>query len=578
MGLPGRRTGAAVALILGCWASLAAAQAAPAAGPVDSAAPPAAMLDSVAAAMAADTTGPEVGVVRVRGDSLFTLYGRLGTIGPGRRAANLLNRLKDVERNVRAGRDSVVVTELTGQHIIEVGGTPLMVVLPEDVVDSGYTRATLAAHYADQLRTAIERGSLLHRLKQLALAMAGALLATLVLWGLRWLLLRVLERTTRLIGLLRHAARLPTLKIQNLEVLSADRIADGLDMLVRVLYYAVLVTLIYFYLVLVLGLFPFTRAASTRILDFVLEPVGVVTRNVVGYLPDLFFVGVIIATTYYLLKLIKFLFHAIETRAIVLPGFDDDWAMPTYKLVRFMVLAFALIVMWPYLPGSDSPAFQGVSVFVGVLFSLGSTGAVANLVAGSLLTYTRSFQVGDRVRIGETTGDVVARTLMVTRVRTITHVEVTIPNSTVMSSQVYNYSTNARQGGILLQAGITIGYDVPWRRVHELLLAAAAGVEGIEPEPAPFVLQTGLNDYYPAYELNVYISNPQGARRILSDLHARIQDTFAEGGVEITSPAFTAVRDGNAITIPAPHTPAEHPAFRVQVLPSGGSRPGGGPA
>jgi small-conductance mechanosensitive channel len=214
------------------------------------------------------------------------------------------------------------------------------------------------------------------------------------------------------------------------------------------------------------------------------------------------------------------------------------------------VFAFALVVLFPYLPGSKSDAFKGVSLFMGLLVSLGSTGAVANLVSGTLLTYTKSFNVGDRVRIGEVLGDVTGRSLLVTRIRTLTNVEVTIPNSQVMNGQVLNFTTNAESTGVALQATITIGYDVPWRQVHDLLLAAAAGAEGIATEPAPFVLQTGLQDYYPAYELNAYTRDAKSMRVAFSNLNAAIQDRFAEAKVEITSPAYLAMRDGNTPAIP----------------------------
>ncbi len=572
MASPGRMTSrgvlAGVLLMLGGLGSgLSAQQAATLA---DSTSPPVSRDSALAAPpspSALDSLRRIGAPVVVRGDTLFRLYAFSGAITPAERAAALVTRIRQVAKRVRAGTDTLTVADVDGQIGVLVGDLVLVAVLPSDVRDSGQTQVSLANRYAEVLREAIDRGSFLNQIRQIAIGLALALLATGLLLLLRWLLQKVFDRLGGWIRLLRGSSRLPTLRIQQLEVLSAERIADALHLAARAVRVAALVILFYFYLVAVLGFFPQTRGASTRILDYVLQPLGVVGRGMIGYLPDLFFLAVIIVVTRYLLRGIHLIFHAIETGAIVLPGFDDDWAIPTYKLARFLVLGFSLVVMWPYLPGSDSEAFKGLSLFVGVLFSLGSTGAVANLVAGTLLTYTRAFQVGDRVRIGETTGDVVARTLMVTRVRTVTNVEVTIPNSMVMGSEVLNFSTNARKGGILIQTTVTIGYDVPWRRVHELLLAAATATEGIAADPPPFVLQTGLNDYYPAYELNGLITDPQAMRRILSELNGNIQDTFAEGGVEITSPAFTAIRDANTSTIPAPHTPAPVGAFRVLAVP-----------
>lgn len=550
---------------LGNW--LSAQQAAT---PADST-PPQVSQDSVPAAppsvFVLDSLRRVGAPVVVRGDTLFRLYAFSGAITPAERAAAVVTRIRQVAKRVRAGTDTMTVASVDGQIGVLVGDLMLVAVLPSDVRDSGQTQLSLANQYAEELLEAIDRGSFLNQIRQVAIGLALAILATGLLLLLRWLLQKVFDRLSGWIRLLRGSSRLPTLKIQQLEVLSAERIADAFQLALRAVHVAVLVILFYFYLVAILGFFPQTRGTSTRILDYVLQPLGVVGRGMVGYLPDLFFLAVIIAVTRYLLRGVRLIFQAIETGAIVLPNFDADWAMPTYKLARFAVMAFALVVMWPYLPGSGSDAFKGVSIFVGLIFSLGSTGAVANLMAGTLLTYTRAFQVGDRVRIGDTTGDVVARSLMVTQVRTVTNLEVTIPNNMVMSSAVLNFSTNARRGGILIQTTITIGYDVPWRRVQELLLKAAGAIDAIAADPPPFVLQTGLNDYYPEYELNGYISNPQAMRRILSDLNGKIQDVFAEGGVEITSPAFTAIRDGNQISIPAPHTPPHAPVFRVQAVP-----------
>ena len=215
-----------------------------------------------------------------------------------------------------------------------------------------------------------------------------------------------------------------------------------------------------------------------------------------------------------------------------------------------------IVVVFPYLPGSDSPAFQGVSIFVGVLLSLGSTTAVANVVAGIVITYTRAFRKGDYVFISDVEGKIIERTAFVTRIRTPKNVEVSIPNASIMSDKVVNYSTQAKKSGITLHTGVTIGYDVPWPTVQELLLSAAAACEHIESDPAPFVLQTSLDDNYVAYELNAYTRRADLRPRIYSELHSNILDAFHTAGVEITSPHYRAVRDGNeaamAPVIPKP--------------------------
>ena len=215
---------------------------------------------------------------------------------------------------------------------------------------------------------------------------------------------------------------------------------------------------------------------------------------------------------------------------------------------------------------SASAAFKGVSLFFGVLFSLGSSGAVGNMMAGIILTYTRAFQIGDHVKIGDTTGDVIERTLLVTRVRTIKNVAITIPNCSVLSGQIVNYTSMAQERGLILHTGVTIGYDVPWKQVHALLIAAAERTEHILKEPKPFVLQTSLDDFYVAYQINAYTNRADGQAGIYSELHQNIQDSFNEGGVEILSPHYRAARDGNMVTIPANYLPADYkaPSFRIE--------------
>lgn len=501
---------------------------------------------------AADTTaapGPGAPVV-VHGDTVLRVHAALGPLTPTERADAIAARLARLERDITASDDSIYVLVEEGRTLIMLGERPLMSVLAGDATAEGASLEATAARYRDALATAFAAGSGDYRLQAIIRGLAFALLATAIAFAIGWLLHQVMLRIERLVGFLRASGRLPTLRFQKLELLTADRIADAALGAVRVIRVAAWVVLGYFYLIIVLSFFPWTRPLSGRILEYVLAPLSLVGRNIVDYLPNLFFIAVIVLVTRWVLHLIRFLFRAIEAGTITLQGFEREWAEPTYKLVRVLVLAFSLVVLWPYLPGSGSDAFKGVSIFVGVLFSLGSTGAVANLVAGTLLTYTRSFNVGDRVRIGDTLGDVLGRTLLVTRVRTLTNIEVTIPNSQVISGSVLNYTRLAAEQGVALQATITIGYDVPWRRVHELLLAAAAATEGIVKEPAPFVLQTGLNDYYPAYELNAFTHDAARMRFTLSALHSAIQDEFARGGVEITSPAFMAIRKGDASTIP----------------------------
>jgi small-conductance mechanosensitive channel len=336
----------------------------------------------------------------------------------------------------------------------------------------------------------------------------------------------------------------------------------------RTLFWIIVLGLLQSYVTLVLRFFPSTKYTSYRITNWLFSEFAAFGSRCVGYIPNLFLILCICLVTSYLIKLNHFIFQEISNQRITIRGFYPDWAEPTAKLTRTLILAAAVIVAFPYLPGSESPAFKGISVFLGVLLSLGSTSAVAHAVAGTILTYMRAFQVGDFVRIGTDVGEVMEKTLLVTRICTQKKEVVTIPNGTVLGGVVINYSAEARQKGVIFHTTVTIGYNAPWRQVHELLISAALATEGVLPEPAPFVVQTALNDFYVAYELNAYTVNPKNMQNIYSSLHQNIQDKFNEAAVEINSPHYTSLRDGNRTTIPESYLPSnyQNPVFEVQEV------------
>src|SRR5665648_1087204 len=253
--------------------------------------------------------------------------------------------------------------------------------------------------------------------------------------------------------------------------------------------------------------------------------------------------------------------------ALPIPGFFSDWAIPTYQIIRILVLAFMVVVIFPYLPNNDSHIFQGVSVFLGFLFTFSSAGSLSNIIAGLVLTYMRLFNIGDRVKIGEIVGDVIEKSLLVTRIRTVKNEIISIPNSTVMNSHTINYSSDAPDKGLIIHTTITIGYDVPWRDVHQALIDAALKTELILQEPKPFVLQTSLDDFYVSYQVNAYIREANKQSLIYSNLHQNIQDVCNEKNIEILSPHYRSARDGNATAIPASYLPDDYkaPEFKIKV-------------
>ncbi len=512
---------------------------------------------------AADTAA--AAAVTIRGDTVLFVSARSGAFTAEERAAAISAR---VLRLTRTAVDSLTVDVGEAATDILAGDVVLMSVSDADAAAAGVTRDALVRAYRDVLHREIGRVSLRETIRRVALGSLFTVLATALLVLLLRLLRRGSERLEALIERRRRGGR-TSISVRSVEVLSADSTANVLQTGITGLRWLVIAVLLYVYLPLVLSFFPWTEQYADRLLSYLLTPLGQVARSALNYLPNIFFIAVIVAVGRVALKVIRLLFNAVEHGTLSVKGFEREWADPTYKIVRFLVIAFMGVVLFPYLPGAKSDAFKGVSLFLGVLVSFGSSSAIANIVAGVVLTYTRAFNVGDRVQIGETTGDVVAKTLLVTRVRTIKNVDVTIPNAMVLGAHVLNFTAVADTSGLILHTAVTIGYDVPWRQVHELLIAAAKATPDLMEDPAPFVLQKSLDDFYVSYELNAYTEQPKRMARTYGALHANIQDAFAAAGVEILSPHYKALRDGNTAALPADRLPAGYraPAFRVQSAP-----------
>ncbi|MEA3244640.1 MAG: mechanosensitive ion channel [Gemmatimonadota bacterium] len=514
--------------------------------------------DSGAAGPAAQSRGAPV---IVRNDTVLVVPGRLGSFTAAERAAAIVARVRQLSSG---GVDSVELVPAETSTDLVAAGVILMTVTDADAAALGRPRAEVAADFAARLAAEVKRVSRAETLKTVLLGVVYTLLATAVLVGILALLGRFFPRVYAFINGLRP--RMPSLRIQTLELLSASMLTDAIVTLARYVRIGIVIVLFYVYLPLVFSFFPWTRPLSDRLVGYVTQPLRQVAMAFVNYLPNVFFIAVITVVTHYVLRVIRLVFSAVERGHVSLAGFDAEWAEPTYKIVRFLVLAFAVVVLFPYLPGSGSEAFKGVSLFVGVLFSLGSSSAIANVVAGVVLTYTRAFSIGDRMAVGETTGDVIAKSLLVTRIRTIKNVDVTVPNAMVLGAHIQNFSAAARTEGLILHTTVTIGYDAPWKQVHDLLVTAARATPAILEKPAPFVLQTSLDDFYVSYQINAYTDQPAIMARTYGQLHQNIQDKFNEAGVEIMSSHYATLRDGNQTTIPTDYLPPTYvaPAFRVR--------------
>lgn len=348
----------------------------------------------------------------------------------------------------------------------------------------------------------------------------------------------------------RYKSNISSVRIKNYELLSEAQAERFIRGTLKGIKWFVIALLLYILLPVVFSIFPTTKGIAETLINYITTPLFKYAKAFVSFLPNLFSIAIIILLARLLVKLLGYFSKEIESGKLKLSGFYSDWAKPTYGLLRVLIYAFSFIMVFPYLPGSDSPIFRGVSVFFGLLISLGSSSAIGNIIAGLVITYMRPFKIGDKVKVGEIVGEIVEKTMLVTRLRTIKNEDVSIPNAAILNGSTTNYSSSADDLGLILYSSVTIGYDVPWRKVHELLIEAANNTQMINENPAPFVLQTSLDDFFVSYQINGYTQCADKASKIYSELHANIQDVFNAAEIEILSPHYQADRNGEKSTIP----------------------------
>jgi len=506
--------------------------------------------------------GVEAATVTIGGEPVTSITAGAGTLTPEFRARRIERRALAMIRNPAITDLTVAVTEVEGSYELRVGSQLLMVVTPQDAQSLGVGRAALADQYAHDFEVAMRAERHRYEPATLIASTVYAGVATVALVIVVWAVLRVLRFARLKVGWLETSR---PLRLGQAELVTSEQLRSLLDKIVVAIRAVLLLIAVNVYLTFVLGLFPWTRGASLQLLDYLVTPIRTAGSAFIHYLPKLIFVIVIAAIIYTAVRLVGLFFARVKQGRVVLTNFPPEWADPTNRIVRVLLIAFGLIVAFPYLPASDSAAFAGVSVFMGILLSLSSSSAISNVIAGVVLTYTGGFRVGDYVKIGDAVGDITDMSLLATHMRTIKNEHIAIPNSIALGSSMTNYCRTGTTPGLILYTTVTIGYNAPWRQVHDLLISAALATPGLRHEPPPFVWQTALNDFYIAYEINAYTDAPHDMMATYAALHSRIQDAFNAAGVEIMSPHYTSIRDGNTIAIPeANRAPGYRaPAFRV---------------
>lgn len=507
------------------------------------------------------------------GETLFYIDVATGGYAKAERAAIVSGRVQHFAQHRAIPLDALVVKDnpLTETTDILAGRTVLMAVSDADARALGVRRQVLAERSKRTVAAAVEEFRAARHPQRIALGVLYTILSVLGLI-LSILLINRLVRATKRILHVWEGTRIGSLSLFGTEMLPADRVVDAICEGLKLMQLVAVLLLVGVFANLVLSFFPWTRGAAQRLFGYGLGAVQALWQAFVAYLPNLFFIALIVLVTVYILRFLKFFFTEVRRGRLAIPNFSPQWAQPTYVIVRLLVLFFAATVVYPYLPGADTAAFKGISIFVGALFTLGSSSAIANLVSGVVLVYSRGYEVGDRVQISEATGDVIEKSLFVTRIRTIKNVVITIPNAMVLGSHIINYTMGSGSektlAPLILNTTVTLGYDTPWRKIHETLIEAAQATKNILDQPEPFVLQTSLNDFYVSYELNAYTDKPKLMARIYSELHQNIQDQCFAAGIEILSPHYRAVRDGNTLAVPSDYYPEDYqaPGFRLTSL------------
>jgi small-conductance mechanosensitive channel/flagellar basal body-associated protein FliL len=498
-------------------------------------------------------------------DTLFYVYTKLGSYSPRERARVVSGRIEKLAEEYFYSEDSLLITSSELTTDVGYGEETIISISELDAVWMNSTKEKLAQEYRSTIAKAIKvykiQNSWQSILKEILLAVLVLILLILIIYSTNKLFSWIKRNLDK-----QRGVRFRGVKIRSYEFLDTERQMRVLFSIINLIKWVIILILVYLSLPVLFGIFPWTGGFATKLISYFLDPVKKILVSIWHYLPNLFTIIVLVVFFRYLLRILYYFKTEIERGTLKIPGFYVDWANPTFQIIRVLVLAFMVIVVFPYLPGSNSPVFKGVSVFLGVLFTFGSAGALGNIVAGLVLTYMRAYKIGDRVKIGDATGDVVEKSLLVTRIKTIKNEIVSIPNSTVMNSHTTNFSVEAIEHGLILHTNVTIGYDTPWRQIHELLIKAALATELIEKDPPPFVFQERLDDFYVSYQINAYTRIANRQHFTYSLLHQNIQDAFNEAGVEIMSSHYSNIRDGNQTTVPVEHLPKDYvaPSFRVK--------------
>ncbi len=506
--------------------------------------------------------------VMLNGDVLFKIQTSIGDVPPATRARDTTNKILKIAKDSSIPLNDIEVFKVETLRGISVEGFLINVVTPEDAKLANQTTDDLVAQRLQAIKSGIQE----YRAIRLPEAIVNGLIRAVIATAFFVLFLYLLNR---LLPSFFHrfenwqAQRIERLTEQGKGIISRQKIAQMLKILYKIIRVGSNLFLLYIYIPLLLSCFPITQPISRQIVNYFWGAVTLIWGGFISYLPNLFIISLIGVIAFYSIRFSHFIFNEIRRRRIEIKGFYPEWSNTTHNIIVFLIVGLAVVLIYPYLPSANSTGFQGVSVFIGALVTFGSTAIIGNIVSGIVLIYTRSFQVGDVIRVNDNLGRVLEKTMLSTRIITPDNEIITLPNASLFGTEITNFTASIRdeKKPLLLKTTITLGYDVPWRKVHETLVKAALNSDGILKDPEPFVVQSSLDDFYVAYTLKAYTNQPYKMQIIYSHLHQNIQDKCNEVDIEILSPHYRAVRDGNMTTIPSDYLPDDYqaPGFRLET-------------
>ncbi|WP_193162127.1 mechanosensitive ion channel family protein [Enterobacter ludwigii] len=475
---------------------------------------------------------------------IVMLQAKFGLTTPEERVLRIRNTLRNFsQQDVREPLKMIPVTRYNQPgRLIVMNGKPVMLLAQADL-DEGDDLTLDEAAQRVLTRMEAQRTALRDQYDAGWLALsagktAAGLLALFVFWYGTWRSWRGVRRFYR--GrILENRSIIPQ---------SWRRFVGAIETRLYALLMIILGILgLYIWLSWSFSLFPWTRVWGASLGDWTMRVLRDIALSIVSAMPGILIVLIIFLITAFILKLLKVLLNQVEAGRLHLPGIHPETVGATRKLISVVVWLFALSAAYPFLPGANSLAFKGISVFFGLMLTLGSAGVMNHAMSGLVLIYSRALRKGDIIRVADNEGLVTEIGMLATKIITRENYVVTVPNAVVVSGKITNLSAQNPDGGVNLTTGVTIGYDTPWRQVHAMLEIAARRAKCIDQSQQPLVRQLSLMDWYIAYELQVKLRAGQSLAEARNELHSNIQDVFNEFNVQIMSPNFVMQPEGAVV-------------------------------